>query len=70
MLIRRSSSNQLKEYPLAKMFLYFEILTLSPMLNLGSLKLESTLYSAKELEIKTFFDSCHMFVNLIFKSCF
>ena len=36
LLTTKTSSNQFGVYPLAKMFLYFEILTSSPTLNLVS----------------------------------
>ena len=38
-LIAKAYSIQFGMYPLAKMFLYFQILTRSPSLNLGSLSL-------------------------------
>ena len=38
------TSDQLGAYPLAKMFLHFEIRTRSSTLNLASLAVESTLY--------------------------
>ena len=45
-LITKSSSDQFGVCPLAKMFVYMEILTWSPTLNLGSFSLESALHSA------------------------
>ena len=51
MLIAKTSSDQLGVYPVALMFLYFEILTWSPTLNLGSISLESTFYSAQQLDL-------------------
>ena len=40
-LIRKTSSDQFGVYRLAKIFLYFDVLTRSPTLNLGSLSLNS-----------------------------
>ena len=51
MLITKTSSDQFEVYALAKTFLCFEILTWSPALNLGYYSLESTLYSAQELDL-------------------
>ena len=45
-LMIKTSSSQLWAYPLAKMFLYFDILTWSSTLNLGPFSLESSFYSA------------------------
>ena len=45
-LIIKASSGQFWVYPLAKMSLYFGILTQSPTVNLGSFSLEPSLYSA------------------------
>ena len=44
-LITKTSSDQFRVWPFAKIFLYFDLLTLSPTLNLGSLSLCSTPYS-------------------------
>ena len=46
LLTTKTSSYQFWVCPLAKMFLYFEILTRSPTLSLGSFSLNSSLYSA------------------------
>ena len=43
---KKTSSDQFGAYSLAKIFLYFEILTWSPSLNLGYFLLKSSLYSA------------------------
>ena len=47
-LLKTKTSDQFWVYPLAKMSLYFNILTQSPILNLGFFSLESSLYSAEE----------------------
>ena len=44
-LTTKTFSDQLGVYPLARIFLYFEILTWSPTLNLGFLSLTSLLES-------------------------
>ena len=44
-LITKTSSYQFGVYPLAKMFLYFDVLTWSSTLNLGSLSLNSLIES-------------------------
>ena len=48
LLITKPSSDPFGVYPLAKMFLYFEILTLSPTLTLGFFLLRFSLYLAWE----------------------
>ena len=50
-LITKTSSDQFDVYPLAKIFLYFEILTWLPTLNLGSLSLPSFLKSIYVLSL-------------------
>ena len=50
-LITKISSGQFGVYPLGKMFLYFDILTTSSILNLGSLLLISLPKSIYELSL-------------------
>ena len=45
-LMIKTSSDQFAVYPLAKILLYFDVLTQSPALNLKSFSLKSLLYSA------------------------
>ena len=45
MLTKKTSSDQFRVKPLVKIFLYFQILTWSPTLNLGSFSFESSLHS-------------------------
>ena len=51
-LIRETSLDQLGTYSFAKLFLYFDILTLAPVLNLGSSFLISFLVSLCVVDFK------------------